>query len=403
MTSLAAGYPTPEGGFSIAPSLPELLATGRVIFGGATRRGRRREAEQWHALGLQPPRNHILQAFSAATDELFLNAVRAMTSKTASLEIGRVIAETYSALDIYRRDGRLASPAAFHVTPPPMDPQISSITFAGAPWKRLVGREAWIPPADSPGSARWLAYPGGQKPVVHVLRHPEPRPWLVMVHGAYMGELRIDTRIFDVQTLHHKLGLNIAMPTLPLHGERKATSGLSRSLPSLDTMDNLHGLTQAVYEIRSLLAWIRQQEPGAKIGLYGVSLGSYVSALAAGLEEPLDLLLAGIPAVDFNAVFLGQTPASVRKTQWFHAFHEAVVELNQQLLPLTATPATPLNRRYIYAARGDRVLPAQEQSLKLWEHWGRPRTFWFDGAHVPQVRNKRVRQFVAEAAAAQLS
>ena len=103
-------------------------------------------------------------------------------------------------------------------------------------------------------------------------------------------------------------------------------------------------------------------------------------------------------AIVSTAFFLAQTPAAVRETDWFRDFHAATVELNRPLSPLAVSPATPVESRYIYAARGDRVLPPETQSLRLWEHWGRPESYWFDGGHVLQVRNTGVRRFVAGAA-----
>lgn len=232
--------------------------------------------------------------------------------------------------------------------------------------------------------------------------HPEPRPWLLLVHGAYMGDLRVDAGIFQAERLHRTLGLNLAMPTLPLHGERAPKSGISRSLPSLDTMDSIHGLAQAVYEVRALLGWIRQTQPDSRIGMYGVSLGAYVASLVAGLDSALDCVIVGVPAVDFPAVFDSQTPRSVRQQAFYEPFRAAVERVYTPVSPLSFTPATPLDRRYLYAARGDHVLPPKSQSIRLWQHWDKPTSYWFDGAHVPQVRNKKVRAFVVSALQAAL-
>jgi len=367
----AAGLPVVPDSFRIRPSLAELSLTSRRVVNTVVPRGRARDAQRWTEQGLTPTQRHLRQAASGLTDELFLNVVRTMSSKVAAREIDRVLEETFAALDIYRSRGWL-DPAVLHRTPEPMDATATEITVRGRHWRRLEGREPWKPFAESPGAERWLSYPGGSRAVAHVRMHRHPRPWLVMVHGAYMGDVKIDARIFNVEDLFHRLGFNLALPSLPLHGSRKAKGSLSKSLPSLDTMDHIHGITQAAHEVRSLLGWIRREQPDQRVGLYGVSLGGYVTSLVAGLEAPLDLLIAGVPAVDFQAVFLAQTPPAVRETDWFHAFHAATVELNKPLSPLELSPATPVESRCIYAARGDRVLPAATQSLRLWEHWGRP-------------------------------
>ena len=38
-----------------------------------------------------------------------------------------------------------------------------------------------------PGARRWLSYTANSREYALVLRHDEPRPWLVCVHGAVMG------------------------------------------------------------------------------------------------------------------------------------------------------------------------------------------------------------------------
>jgi hypothetical protein len=387
--------------FHIGPSLSELQLVGRRVVGTAIPRGRARDKARWAEQDIEPTHRHVRQAASGLTDELFLTVVRAMSSKAAHREMERVVEETYAGLELYRREGWL-DPYALHRTPEPLQATLSHITVGRHYWSKLEGHHEWQPPAGSPGADRWMRYPAGQRALVHLRMHREPRPWLVMVHGAYMGDIKIDPRIFNVEELFHKLGFNLALPVLPLHGPRKAKTALSRSLPSLDTMDNVHGLTQAVEEIRSLLAWIRKTQPDQKLGILGVSLGGYVTSLVAGLEQPLDLVIAGVPAVDFQSVFLHQTPAEVRETDWFADFHAATVELHKPLSPLSVTPATPPSARYMYAARGDRVLPPKTQSLRLWEHWGHPETYWFDGAHVLQVRNKGVLGFVADKASQHL-
>lgn len=396
-----ARLPVDPDSFRLRPSLGELTVMGRRVVGTVVPSGRVRDAHRWAEQGLSPTQRHLRQAASGFTDELFLNVIRAMSSKVAVREMDRVLEETFAALDIYRSRGWL-DPGVLHQNPEAMDATSTEITVRGHHWRRLEDRRPWEPLAESPGAERWLSYPGGSRAVAHVRMHREPRPWLVMVHGAYMGDVKIDTRIFNVEDLFHRLGFNIALPSLPLHGSRKAKGTLSKSLPSLDTMDNIHGITQAVHEVRSLLGWIRREQPGQRLGIYGVSLGGYVTSLVAGLEEPLDVLVAGVPAVDFQAVFLAQTPPSVRLTDWFRAFHAATVELNRPLSPLAVTPATPVESRYLYAARGDRVLPPATQALRLWEHWGRPESYWFDGGHVLQVRNAGIRKFVARVTARHL-
>ena len=65
--------------------------------------------------------------------------------------------------------------------------------------------------------------------------------------------------------------------------------------------------------------------------------------------------------------------------------------------PLAFTPATPVERRFIYAGTADRLLDPVVQSGALWEHWGRPRIHWFARGHVVHVRGADVGRFVDDA------
>ena len=60
-------------------------------------------------------------------------------------------------------------------------------------------------------------------------------------------------------------------------------------------------------------------------------------------------------------------------------------ELIEQALalhsPLSYEPVVPKSRLMVVGGLGDRLAPP-EQSLLLWEHWGRPRLSWFPGSHV---------------------
>ena len=57
----------------------------------------------------------------------------------------------------------------------------------------------------------------------------------------------------------------------------------------------MHALTQTAWDIRRLLAWLRD-EGAERVGITGLSLGGYSTALVASLEDNLECAIAGIPA-----------------------------------------------------------------------------------------------------------
>ncbi len=385
-------YPTPRR----RPS--DLIAPVRNGLKLAGPGGARRLRQAWERAGTEPPRLRSARLLTgAATDEMAMGFARLFGMANAGKQLPRVEAEMLQALQIYRERGWLDDPASFHVAPDPAEPSSQTKSAIGCDWELLSWASQYAPHPGEPGAARWSTYGRNGTAVARVLRHREPRPWLVLLHGAFMGWLHTDAHLFDAPRLHHELGVNVVMPVLPLHGPRRPEGGLvPRSLPTIDALDNIHGLTQAASDIRALLGWIRGQDD-QPIGVYGVSLGSYLTALVGALEEPLACLIAGIPAVDFPTVFSSQSPPRLRRTDWFERFIRELGELHTVVSPRLAPPRTPVARRFIYAGRGDRILRPLQQAAELWRIWEQPSIYWFDGGHVAHVRSPDIRLYVDRA------
>jgi hypothetical protein len=335
-----------------------------------------------------------------AGDE-FARAVFAIGRMGAALAASpRVDGEMRAALPLFEDRGWLADPRCYH--PEPVLPKRSTpwpkLRPAGGGWESMTFLSGYAPDPAEPGAQRWNGYVNNRLASAYVLRRPGPRPWVVAVHGMSMGRPLVDRRIFRAAHLHHDLGLNVLLPVLPLHGSRRADLRPRPGLPTTDAMDDIHGLAQAAYDVRMLLAWIRSQD-ATGIGLMGMSLGGYVTALVAGLEPALDCVIAGIPAVDFPAIFAAHTPRSVRRMPWFEEHVQLARTLHQVVSPLSFLPATPVDRRFIYAGTADRLLDPVAQGGALWEHWGRPNIYWFDRGHVVHVRGADVGRFVDDALA----
>jgi hypothetical protein len=49
----------------------------------------------------------------------------------------------------------------------------------------------------------------------------------------------------------------------------------------------------------------------------------------------------------------------------------------------------------VIAGLGDRLAPP-EQSLMLWEHWGRPELHWFPGSHVFHMGRRGYQEQIGE-------
>jgi dienelactone hydrolase len=145
-----------------------------------------------------------------------------------------------------------------------------------------------------------------------------------------------------------------------------------------------------------LLAWLRAAGAGP-VGVFGVSLGGHVAAMLAGLDSDLHCVVAGVPTADLSTML-----ADTMRAHWgeeaiaaSHVLDEAPRTLSRLVSPLTFAPRLPVDRRFLYAAVGDRLVTPQ-QALALWQHWERPAILWLQGGHIANNVGAS-RRFVADA------
>ena len=108
-----------------------------------------------------------------------------------------------------------------------------------------------------------------------------------------MGRVSVDFTGFRVRWLHRELGLNVAIPVMPLHGPRSQGRRGGDGFLSGNFVDTVHAQTQAAWDVRRLIDWLRSFGAPA-VGIHGVSLGGYTAALVASLDPKLDCAVVGI-------------------------------------------------------------------------------------------------------------
>ena len=347
-----------------------------------------------------------LLAVGVAADEAFLAVAMAPSRFPRRADYTRVSAELVEAGQLFTSEGWLADPASYHQTPPALardDVSTSQGWAMGLAYERIAYDSGYAPWADEPGHQRWMGFAPNRTASATIVRHAEDgggaRPWIVCVHGFAMGYPFMDFPGLRTAQLHHGLGANIALPVLPLHGPRKVTRLSGEPFLSFDLMNTVHGFAQAVWDIRRLLSWIRDQG-ATSIGVYGVSLGAYVVSLLAGLEDGLDAVVAGIPMVDLPALFHEQSPLHVRARAIEHNIIGGnAEELFRAVSPLAVAPKVPVDRRFIFAGYGDR-LALPEHARRLWEHWEHPQASWYWGSHVGYLWSRQVATFLQDSLAA---
>jgi hypothetical protein len=312
----------------------------------------------------------------------------------------RVAGEVREALALYEASGWVADPASYHRTPPVLEkPALRWRSTRGVRFEHLSFESGYAPHEGEPGRERWLSYDACRTAHAWVLRHGEDgggRPWLVCLHGYQMGTPLVDLGAFRPAWLFDRLGLNLVMPVLPLHGPRKIRRVSGDGFLAGELLDTVHALAQTAWDVRRIVSWMRGQG-AARIGVYGLSMGGYSTALVASLEPGFACAIAGIPASDFARLSWRHGPAdSLRRAEEAGIGLGETTNLKRVVSPLVLRPQVPRERRFIFGGSADQLVPP-DLVADLWRHWERPEMLWFPGAHCTFPLHGPVRGFVESA------
>jgi pimeloyl-ACP methyl ester carboxylesterase len=229
-----------------------------------------------------------------------------------------------------------------------------------------------------------------------------PRPTLCVIHGFTASPYWVNSAFFSLPWFFHN-GYDVLLFTLPFHGRRQ-----SRRSPYSGHGTFAHGfanlneaMAQAVHDFRVFTTYLLETS-ASQVGVTGLSLGGYTSALLAAVEDRLQLCVPNAPVTDFPAVMRSWHPAGEVLRGAMTLGRIPKEEVDQALRyssPLTYEARVPKERRMIVAGLGDRLAPP-EQSEWLWEHWDRCRMHWFPGNHVLHVNRvaylREMRDLMAE-------
>ncbi len=335
-------------------------------------------------------------AAQAFRDEIVLMGLKARRPVSRPDVFERITREVHAALEFYGERGWLEHPKRFFGTPPPLtDVTVRKVKGRTRSLYRISFDSGYLPRPGEPGAERWMSYTANDREYALVLRHPEPRPWLVCVHGTEMGRAALDLALFRSWKLHDELGLNVVMPVLPMHGPRARGLPKNAVFPGEDILDDVHATGQAVWDIRRLLSWIRLQEPESLIGLNSLSLGGYIAALVASLDKGLTCAILGVPVADLVQLLGRHSGLGADDPR--RGTMDLAEPIGRMTSPLSLTPLVPGRGRFIYAGVADRVVHPREQVVRLWEHWGKPEIVWYPGGHTGFFRSRPVQNFVWDA------
>lgn len=216
------------------------------------------------------------------------------------------------------------------------------------------------------------------------------RGTVLALHGFTMGHPRVDARVLRAADWY-AAGLDVVMPILPFHGARSPRFARHSGalFGSWDVGRLNEAVRQSVWDVHRVHAWVRRERP-FPVGLFGVSLGGYVSALLAELSAAWAFVMAVAPAV-----CLASLPCRLHARSRHGRGAEPPLDMATLRLgyrvhsPLTHRLRTARERVLIVAGRGDRVVPPAHPQA-LWEHWGEPRILWFSGSHFAPFRRASI-------------
>ena len=380
LTGLAGAIVALPLGFAIGPLAAILLSLSALA--SAVAAGRM-------ALGLEPihpevpiPAPSLRLAAKIAVDEVLLGLELGQRGGFAlDGEIERAVEELEHCREAFDRQGFLERPSTYHVPPPELvDPEIRPRRVARHEVEVLRFESGYAPREGEPGRERWLAYAGCREAWAYVVRRGGPgRPWLVCTNGYRMGHAKIDVRVFE--RFFGRLGLNVLIPVLPLHGPRRRGLHSGTGFLGLDVIDTLHAEAQAVWDIRRLISWIRAQEPTG-IGALGLSLGGYTTAVYASLEDDLVCAIPGIALADIPRMLARHAvPRQLDRAMARGYSLDRAREVLRVVSPLVLEPRVPKAGRMLFGAVADRLV-TPDHVRDLWRHWDEPEIVWYQGGHV---------------------
>ncbi len=385
----------PMGLFTGAATALLLLLLSAVAFlaaGTLALRGTKRVS------GVPEPTPALGLAAEAASDDAILALFDLALPRTSDEDAARHVRELAEAEERFAARGWLEKPESFHTAPSPFDAVASEKQrSARVDFEHLSCESGYEPHPDEPGRERWLGYTPSRTAHAWLLRNANPaRPWLVCIHGFRMGLPFIDLTAFRAERLQARLGLNVLLPVLPLHGPRSIGRLSGDGFFGADVLDLLHAEAQAIWDLRRWLGWIRAQG-ATRIGVYGLSLGGYNAALLAGLEAELACVVAGIPATNLAALIFEHGPAHTLRIAEARGLERARVEhVLRVVSPLALAPRVPSERRFVFAGNADQLVPAGHVEA-LVRHWQLPQPYWYAGAHLGFGLHAGVTHHLAEA------
>jgi dienelactone hydrolase len=229
--------------------------------------------------------------------------------------------------------------------------------------------------------ARFARHHENQVATARLFSWGAARPLAILIHGYMGGQHAIEQRVWPVEWFS-RLGLDVALFVLPFHGIRANPARRGPPpFPGSDPRMTNEGFRQAIADLGDFAYWLRARGHPA-VGVMGMSLGGYTTALFATVERELAFAVPIIPLAslaDFarDQGRLGSTPEQTALQ------HQALDRVYRVVSPLYRTPSLPAERMLVIGAKADRITPLTH-ARRIARHFSAPLEAW-PGGHLLQI------------------
>lgn len=209
----------------------------------------------------------------------------------------------------------------------------------------------------------------------------QQRPSVILLHG-WNASLQYQWQFPYWSQLLANAGVNAFAFELPHHMSRTPTEpGAIRNFLSGDLLHVMRTTHQALADIRALALWLRAQGSPA-VGVWGVSLGAWLSALAGAHQPELDATALLTPVVRMDR--------ALKELAFFDPIREHLsgVEERFRALDLFVHPPPCHGRVLIVAGKLDLFVPLEtiDELERAWnaEAWR------FAHGHISVLMSRRI-------------
>ncbi|MGP7817937.1 alpha/beta hydrolase [Niallia sp. 01092] len=221
------------------------------------------------------------------------------------------------------------------------------------------------------------------------LNKNEGAPNVIFVHGWRMNSFDRVKKIFHNRFM--KMGWNLYYFPLPYHLKRKPEHSLysGEYMISANIQRTVQSTRQAVVDLRALIQWIKANKKGPVI-LIGVSLGGFITNLAATIESQIDALVSVFYANRLSYSIWNTIPGKLIREDLEHHgvnYHD-LINYWRITEPCQAMPIMKKDNILLISAKYDQYVHSEDTNY-LWESWRKPKRFIYHCGHAGIVLHRK--------------